>query len=736
MRLHVRHLSGSKAGVEQSFDPSAVRVGREPSNDIAFDPHQDIVVSGRHAEFAFDGRSWVVRDLGSSNGTFVGSSRITSHQLKSGESVQFGRGGPRLEIRLDQPAAQAVPTGSVEMAVDNPGTTVMSINDIVGGRRTAAERPLQAVPGDGTMMMGAADFAALAPAPSAAAHKPASNARTMRIVLLALLLVATAALFAIAALRSGKKTAPQETKQTPQQQPVDQQRADIRALEAKIAELQKQQTQSAGTGGVVSADLENQYRSAQDTIEALRRELEQKNDQLAAAENKPAQTIVKYVPVKVPAPAPATTNAQPPVSAPAATPQRTYETPAPQVASALAVSTQAPQPPPVTYSPRPATTQPAAPAPQQATTYSAPRSTTTSRPSPPPVAPPVTTASASRTSAWTPAPLPVPDRLVMTKEIKRRVSVTGSAADAVLVGASPSFGDELARVVSAGLVSSGKFIVDRSAANGVVLAVRSFRSEEKRADSSRAAGKASAIGSLLGVGRVNPPAQAKSVTYDAALSVQVTITDARGRELASSAPNAALNGRQSSVRVDGARLTGHDLAANETPTADVVRQVAAAAIDDAMRTLGGAQGDVTVKSMKDDLLLLDGGRNMNIAPDDTFDVLDGDQPVARVRIDAVQETTATARIVSGPRELAGRRARYVGTAIFNGAAEPAKKSVDRFGTVRAKTEAKKGPGKAFDAAATVAARTRVKHLYSVGGWSKLQNGNATYWVPTSAIDFE
>lgn len=728
MRLHVRHLSGSKTGIEQSFEPSAVRIGREPSNEIAFDPHQDIVVSGRHAEFAFDGKSWVVRDLGSSNGTFVGSNRVTIHQLKSGESVQFGRGGPRLEIRLDR--ASAATADQADVAVDNPGTTVMSINDIVGGRRTAADRPLQPAPGDGTMMMGAADFASIGAAPAAHAQKPASGSRTMRLVLLSLLVVATAAVFGIALLRSGKKATPATSAQAPQN--VDQQRSDIRALETKIAELQKQQTKSVDNQGVVSADLENQYRSAQDTIEALRRELEQKNDQLAAAENKPAQTIVKYVPVKVPAPAPAQVQA----STIAASPQQPSHEPAPtQVASAPAVS--APTPPPVTYSPvRAAPVQPAAPALQQAPAVSAPRATT-SRRVPPSVAPPVATASAaSRTAAFTPAPLPVPDRLVMTKEIKRRVSVTGTAADAVLVGASPSFGDELARVVSAGLVSSGKFIVDRGAGNGVVLAVRSFRSEEKRADSNRVAGKANAIGSLLGVGRVNPPAQAKSVTYDAALSVQVTITDARGREIASSSPNAALNGRQSSMRVDSAQLAGQNLAANETPTADVIRQVAAVAIDDALRTLGSTQGDVTVKSMKNDLVMLDGGRNMNIAPDDTFDVLDGDQPLARVRIDTVQETTATAHIVSGPRELAGRRARFVGTAIFNGASEPAVRSSERYAVVRAKTEAKKGPGRAFDTAATVAAKTRVRHLYSVGGWSKLQNGNVTYWVQTSAVDFE
>lgn len=63
-------------------------IGRAPDNDITI---AEPSVSNRHAFVAVEGRVIIVRDLGSTNGTFVNGTRIDSCQLKPGDKVIFGR---------------------------------------------------------------------------------------------------------------------------------------------------------------------------------------------------------------------------------------------------------------------------------------------------------------------------------------------------------------------------------------------------------------------------------------------------------------------------------------------------------------------------------------------------------------------------------------------------------------------------------------------------------------------
>lgn len=742
MRLHVRHVSGSRAGLEQTFDSAEpVRIGREPSNDIVFDPHQDIVVSGRHAEFSFDGAAWIIRDLGSANGTYVGSQRVSHHKLTSGDSVQFGRGGPRLEVTLDGAFA-----GAEELdgpMVDNPGTSVMSINDIVAGRKTHGGDIRQTRPpvSQGTVMMGPGEFAvrdpySATPAAAIPPARPKSNA--LRIVLLGLLVLGFTGIFGFLVLRRTPQKTAATTTIAPDRQEVERLRAELQAREAKLAELEQQRTQTTDTQVVVAEDLEIQYKSAQQTIEDLRRELEQKNDALVAAENKPPERIIRYerVPVETPRPAPqpvadrsVTATAPPPVATPPA-----------QTASAPLQSEEPPTPiaalPPVRET---------APAAQPAPTRT-PTNTRASLPPPPPVRQPTPsyTTSRSPTPATPPAVATLPllpqlapdERLVRNKEIKRRVSVSGIPSDVAFPGASPSFVNEVARTVAAGLTSTGRYIVDRSGLYNVQLQIKSFRSDVKKADTSRVASTAGSIGSLLGIPRVKSPASAKSISYDAALGVQVTIFDARGRQIASTSPSSALAGRDSSAKVESTQLSGAELTANETPLAGVVRQVAASAVEDTLRSLSNNPGEVVIKGVKNDLVTIEGGRNMDLAPDDAFDVMEGSTNLGRVRIESVQETSSTGRLISGTRELAGKRAQFAGTIVRTGDPTPAPLAADRYAVVRNKAEAKDGPGLAFKTTTTLAKGTRGKVLYSIGGWTRLQAGSSHHWIRTSAIDFE
>jgi pSer/pThr/pTyr-binding forkhead associated (FHA) protein len=59
-------------------------IGRAPDCDIRLNYP---VVSGRHCRLVFDGNAWIVEDLKSRNGTMVNTIPITTHVLKSGDTL-------------------------------------------------------------------------------------------------------------------------------------------------------------------------------------------------------------------------------------------------------------------------------------------------------------------------------------------------------------------------------------------------------------------------------------------------------------------------------------------------------------------------------------------------------------------------------------------------------------------------------------------------------------------------
>jgi pSer/pThr/pTyr-binding forkhead associated (FHA) protein len=66
----------------------ALTIGRHTSNDLVLDVER---VSRRHARLERRGPRWVLTDLGSTNGVWLGSQRIDSHTLADGDGFQIGR---------------------------------------------------------------------------------------------------------------------------------------------------------------------------------------------------------------------------------------------------------------------------------------------------------------------------------------------------------------------------------------------------------------------------------------------------------------------------------------------------------------------------------------------------------------------------------------------------------------------------------------------------------------------
>ncbi|AYF30802.1 FHA domain-containing protein [Micromonospora tulbaghiae] len=79
---------GPNAGARFLLDPGVTTSGRHPDSDIFLD---DVTVSRRHAEFHFEKGQFVVRDLGSLNGTYVNRERVEAATLTNGDEVQIGK---------------------------------------------------------------------------------------------------------------------------------------------------------------------------------------------------------------------------------------------------------------------------------------------------------------------------------------------------------------------------------------------------------------------------------------------------------------------------------------------------------------------------------------------------------------------------------------------------------------------------------------------------------------------
>jgi pSer/pThr/pTyr-binding forkhead associated (FHA) protein len=115
----IDHVAGSRRGQRQEFpSDQRVRFGRHPECEVSFDAHRDIDASSRHAELRVGEAGWVLVDVGSSNGTYVGGHRITEAPVAPEVplDVEFGPGGPRVRLFLgDDAAIEALPPTRLEV---------------------------------------------------------------------------------------------------------------------------------------------------------------------------------------------------------------------------------------------------------------------------------------------------------------------------------------------------------------------------------------------------------------------------------------------------------------------------------------------------------------------------------------------------------------------------------------------------------------------------------------------
>src|ERR1041385_779913 len=105
MRFVLIKLIGDKQEERLEFSQLPVRIGRSSSNDLVL-TGDNRRASSRHAEITADNRGvFYLRDLESTNGTFLNGMRISQAQINIGDLIEFGLGGPKLRFEIADAAS-------------------------------------------------------------------------------------------------------------------------------------------------------------------------------------------------------------------------------------------------------------------------------------------------------------------------------------------------------------------------------------------------------------------------------------------------------------------------------------------------------------------------------------------------------------------------------------------------------------------------------------------------------
>jgi hypothetical protein len=121
MKIRLRVEMPDSAGFEWSCNETTVEIGRDPACRLSFPAGASNVISSRHARLELSNNGLWLRDMNSSNGTFVNGAPVLGAQaLQPNDRVQLGKTGPILVVQwFDQP--QPIPNSFGAMSVPAVG---------------------------------------------------------------------------------------------------------------------------------------------------------------------------------------------------------------------------------------------------------------------------------------------------------------------------------------------------------------------------------------------------------------------------------------------------------------------------------------------------------------------------------------------------------------------------------------------------------------------------------------
>jgi pSer/pThr/pTyr-binding forkhead associated (FHA) protein len=152
--------SGPLAGARYLLKEGVQRIGRAPDNDIIVQGQQSATVSLYHLEIVCDGGLCRIRDVGSTNGTYVDGEQITDAELRMQSVIRLGNNGPEFAVMPEQPATAdldrtlVVPAGIVlPAALPQPDPAAGGHETLLSEAVQLARRARAAGMGDQTLTL-------------------------------------------------------------------------------------------------------------------------------------------------------------------------------------------------------------------------------------------------------------------------------------------------------------------------------------------------------------------------------------------------------------------------------------------------------------------------------------------------------------------------------------------------------------------------------------------------------
>src|SRR5437899_65742 len=127
-------ISKGQAGLSHELGQHWVTIGRAPGNVFQI---TESSVSGQHCEVLLRGSELVVRDMRSTNGTFIKGTMVTEGVLRMGEVLRLGEIDLRLEASVPKVVMSPAVSGPAEEKVANhaPASTPPGSNGNGGGKK-------------------------------------------------------------------------------------------------------------------------------------------------------------------------------------------------------------------------------------------------------------------------------------------------------------------------------------------------------------------------------------------------------------------------------------------------------------------------------------------------------------------------------------------------------------------------------------------------------------------------
>lgn len=116
---------GPNSGVTIQLSGHPVTIGRRSDNDVVID---ETTVSRRHSLIMESPDGFILRDLNTTNGTFVNRNRIgqAEYPLRHGDQISLGGSEVMLVFRLEGPRTRPVDTEGIRERTPRPGQAPVS----------------------------------------------------------------------------------------------------------------------------------------------------------------------------------------------------------------------------------------------------------------------------------------------------------------------------------------------------------------------------------------------------------------------------------------------------------------------------------------------------------------------------------------------------------------------------------------------------------------------------------